>query len=114
MDTLLDPFHYDFFNHALIVATLAGALCGLVGVYVVLRGMSYIGHGLSHAMFGGVAAAIAINISFLFGGIVTGVRSAVLLPRIARQGARGAYAGHSVKAVAAVTPSVSVPVAHPR
>ena len=37
------------------VATLAGALCGLVGCYVVLRNMSYIGHGLSHAIFGGYA-----------------------------------------------------------
>ena len=53
MNTLLEPFHYGFFRHALMVAVLAGALCGLVGVYVVLRGMSYIGHGLSHAIFGG-------------------------------------------------------------
>ena len=35
--------------------TITGALCGLIGVYVVLRGMSYIGHGLSHAIFGGFA-----------------------------------------------------------
>ena len=39
------------------VAALAGALCGLLGVFVVLRGMSYIGHGLSHAIFGGAVAS---------------------------------------------------------
>ena len=42
------------FVNGLIVATLAGALCGLVGVYVVLKGMSYIGHGLSHAPVRGI------------------------------------------------------------
>ena len=50
--TLFEPFGYSFFNNGLAVATLAGALCGLLGVFVVLRGMSYIGHGLSHAVFG--------------------------------------------------------------
>ena len=48
MSTLLEPFQYEFFVRALIVATVSGALCGLIGIYVVLRGMSYIGHGLSH------------------------------------------------------------------
>jgi ABC-type Mn2+/Zn2+ transport system permease subunit len=63
MDTLLEPFRYEFFTNATLVATLAGALCGLVGVYVVLRGMSYIGHGLSHAIFGGAAFSLAFAFS---------------------------------------------------
>ena len=54
LDQLLRPFEFEFFINGLIVATLSGALCGLVGVYVVLKGMSYIGHGLSHAIFGGL------------------------------------------------------------
>ena len=37
---LLDPFRYDFFVRALIVATVVGGLCGLVGTFVVLRRMS--------------------------------------------------------------------------
>ena len=49
----LKPFEFEFFRNGIIVATLAGALCGVVGSYVVLRNMSYIGHGLSHAIFGG-------------------------------------------------------------
>ena len=56
---LLKPFTYEFFRNGLLIATLAGALCGLIGVFVVLRGMSYIGHGLSHAVFGGAALAAA-------------------------------------------------------
>ena len=52
MHTIVEPFQFGFFRHGIAVATLAGGLCGLVGVYVVLRGMSYIGHGLSHAILG--------------------------------------------------------------
>ena len=54
---LLEPFSFEFFRNGLLIATLAGALCGLIGVFVVLRSMSYIGHGLSHAVFGGAALA---------------------------------------------------------
>ena len=70
-ETLLDPFGYDFFVKGLGAAVLAGALCGLIGVFVVLRGMSYIGHGLSHAIFGGYAAAPLLGVPILLGlGIV--------------------------------------------
>ena len=54
---LFKPFEFEFFRNGVFVATLAGALCGVVGCYVVLRNMSYIGHGLSHAIFGGYAVA---------------------------------------------------------
>jgi hypothetical protein len=63
MPTLLEPFQYAFFRNGIAVATLAGALCGLVGVYVVLRGMSYVGHGLSHAIFGGAVASYALGVN---------------------------------------------------
>ena len=64
---LLKPFSYEFFRNGLIIATLAGALCGLIGVFVVLRGMSYIGHGLSHAVFGGAALAAVLNLNYFLG-----------------------------------------------
>ena len=96
MDTLLEPFRYDFFNHALIVATLAGALCGLIGVYVVLRGMSYIGHGLSHAIFGGVAVGLALDVGLLIGAGVAGFVSAALILLIARRRSIGADAAIGV------------------
>ena len=57
MHLLTDPWKYAFFRHGLEAGTLAGALCGLVGVYVVLRRMSYIGHGLSHAPVKGIMSA---------------------------------------------------------
>lgn len=96
MDTLLEPFRYDFFVNGIVVATLAGALCGLVGVYVVLRGMSYIGHGLSHAIFGGAVASYALEINFYVGAGVWGLVSAVLILLIARRRSIGADAAIGV------------------
>ena len=96
MDTLLEPFRYEFFRNAIAVATLAGALCGLVGVYVVLRGMSYIGHGLSHAIFGSAVAFYAIGASFYLGGAIGGLVSAVLILMIARRRSIGADAAIGV------------------
>lgn len=96
MDTLLEPFRYDFFVNAIVVATLAGALCGLVGVYVVLRGMSYIGHGLSHAIFGGAVASYALDVNFYLGAGVWGFVSAVLILLVARRRSIGADAAIGV------------------
>jgi manganese/iron transport system permease protein/iron/zinc/copper transport system permease protein len=96
MDTLLEPFGYAFFRNGIAVATLAGALCGLVGVYVVLRGMSYIGHGLSHAIFGGAVASYALGVSFYLGAGVWGLVSAVLILLVARRRSIGADAAIGV------------------
>lgn len=96
MNTLLEPFDYAFFRNATMVATLAGVLCGLVGTYVVLRGMSYIGHGLSHAIFGGAAASYAFGISFFLGAGVWGLATAVIIERIARRRTIGADAAIGV------------------
>jgi manganese/iron transport system permease protein/iron/zinc/copper transport system permease protein len=64
---LLAPFEYEFFRNGFIAAVLVGALCGFIGVYVVLRRMSYIGHGLSHAIFGGAVLSYVVNINFFIG-----------------------------------------------
>ncbi|MCC6436825.1 MAG: metal ABC transporter permease [Acidimicrobiales bacterium] len=85
MDALLEPFDFAFFRNGLMVATLAGALCGLVGTFVVLRSMSYIGHGLSHAIFGGFAASSLIGVNYLLGAGVWGVASALAIGAVTRR-----------------------------
>ncbi|HEY0357628.1 MAG TPA: metal ABC transporter permease, partial [Mycobacteriales bacterium] len=93
---LLDPFHYAFFVKGLTVATLAGALCGLIGVYVILRGMSYIGHGLSHAIFGGFAASSIVSINYYVGAGLWGLASALAISRVTRSRRIGADAAIGV------------------
>jgi manganese/iron transport system permease protein/iron/zinc/copper transport system permease protein len=71
-ELLTEPFTYEFFVRGLVAATLAGALCGLVGVFIVLRGMSYIGHGLSHAIFGGAVVSYVLDFNFYIGAGIWG------------------------------------------
>jgi manganese/iron transport system permease protein/iron/zinc/copper transport system permease protein len=92
MSTLLEPFAYEFFQRALIVATVSGALCGLIGVYVVLRGMSYIGHGLSHAIFGGAVASYLAGVNVFVGAGLWGLVAALFINRVARRRSIGADA----------------------
>ncbi len=96
MEELLRPFDFEFFRNGLIVATLAGALCGMVGVYVVLKGMSYIGHGLSHAIFGGFAASALLGVNFALGAGVWGVASALMINGVTRRRVIGADAAIGV------------------
>ena len=93
---LFEPYSFEFFRHGIVVATIAGALCGLLGVFVVLRGMSYIGHGLSHAVFGGAAASAVIGVNFFLGAGIWGVVSGVLIARVARRRVLGADAAIGV------------------
>jgi ABC-type Mn2+/Zn2+ transport system permease subunit len=93
---LLAPYQYEFFVKGLLVATLAGGLCGLIGVYITLRGMSYIGHGLSHAIFGGFAAASIISFNYFLGAGIWGLASALAINRVTRRRAIGADAAIGV------------------
>jgi ABC-type Mn2+/Zn2+ transport system permease subunit len=76
--SLSSPFEYGFFVRALIVSVVAGGLCGLMSSYITLRGMSYLGHGLSHSVFGGAAVATAIPLA-VGGGIAGAIANQRLL-----------------------------------
>ena len=84
-DELLRPFEFEFFRNGIYVATIAGALCGVVGCYVVLRNMSYIGHGLSHSIFGGYAVAGLIGVNLFLGAGIWGVVTALAVGGIVRR-----------------------------
>ncbi|SER05976.1 manganese/iron transport system permease protein/iron/zinc/copper transport system permease protein [Nitrosomonas sp. Nm51] len=84
MQLFLEPLYYEFFRHGLIAAVLVGALCGLVGVHVVLRGMSYVGHGLSHAAFGGAVVGFVLNFNFYIGAGVMGLFAALMINQLTK------------------------------
>lgn len=108
LDALLEPFEFAFFRNGMLVATIAGALCGLVGVYVVLRGMSYIGHGLSHSIFGGAVASSVIGINVLAGAAVWGFASALMINGVTRRRAIGGDAAIGVITTAAFAVGVAL------
>lgn len=96
MSSFLEPFQFEFFRNGTITAVLAGALCGLLGVYIVLRGMSYIGHGLSHAIFGGAVVSYVMSWNFYVGAGIWGFLTAVLINQTTRRTRIGADAAIGV------------------
>jgi manganese/iron transport system permease protein/iron/zinc/copper transport system permease protein len=64
---------------------MVGGICGTLGVYIILRGMSYIGHGMSHAVFGGAVVSYIININLYIGAALWGFLSAFIINEISRR-----------------------------
>ena len=52
---MFELFTYDFMQRSLLAAAMVGGLCSVIGVFVVLRGLAFVGAGTSHAAFAGVA-----------------------------------------------------------
>jgi ABC-type Mn2+/Zn2+ transport system permease subunit len=105
---LLAPFSYPFFVKGVYVATVAGALCGLIGVYVVQKGMSYLGHGLSHAVFGGFAASTVAGVNIVVGAGLWGMLSALAIAGVTRRGAIRADAAIGVISTASFALGVAL------
>lgn len=68
-----------FLPKALLVSVASAAVCAIVGVHVVLRGMAFVGDAVSHAVFPGLAVAFALQGSLLVGGAVAGLSVAALV-----------------------------------
>src|SRR5919199_912416 len=70
---MLELLQYDFMQRALAAAALVGALCSVVGVFVVLRGLAFIGAGTAHAAFAGVTLAYLLGLPALAVAVVFGL-----------------------------------------
>lgn len=105
---MFEPFQYEFFVRGLVAATLVGGLCGLLGVYIVLRRMAYIGHGLSHAVFGGAVVSYVMALNFYIGASVWGFLSAVLITLTTRKQKIGADAAIGIVTTASFALGVAL------
>lgn len=69
----------SFLPKALFVAVVCAAVCGVIGAYVVLRGMAFIGDAVAHSVFPGLAVAFVLQGSLVLGGAIAGVLTALLV-----------------------------------
>jgi ABC-type Mn2+/Zn2+ transport system permease subunit len=97
VDFLIEPFEADFVRTGALAAALVGILCGVVGCYVVLRGMALMADSLAHGVLPGIAVAfmltagtagagaepdqLAIGIGALVAGLVTAAATSLILRR---------------------------------
>jgi ABC-type Mn2+/Zn2+ transport system permease subunit len=77
IDYLTGPWQYAFMQRALMEVAIVGVLCGLVGCFVVLRGLSFIGDALAHAVFPGIVLSYMAGQSILIGAFGFGTATAV-------------------------------------
>lgn len=73
MSWLTDPFHYDFILRALFAGCLAAVTCSLIGTWVVIRGMSFMGDALAHGVMPGIAVAFIVGIDIAIGAFVSAI-----------------------------------------
>lgn len=91
MDQLADLLAYDFIRNALAAGLLASVLCGVVGTFVVVKRLVFLGGGISHAAFGGLGICHFLGLPPLLGAGAVAVVSALALGATGRLGAsRGA------------------------
>ena len=87
LDLLLDPMAYGFMQRGLAAAILVGVVCAVMGAFVVLRGLAFIGDAVSHAAFPGLVIAYLLGIPLYIGAAVAAVGTALAIGAVARRGA---------------------------
>jgi ABC-type Mn2+/Zn2+ transport system permease subunit len=84
---LLEPLTYAFMQRGLLASVIVGVVCAVIGCYVVLRGMAFLGDALAHAILPGVAVAYLLGGNLTAGALIAAVIVALLIGLFSRQGA---------------------------
>ncbi len=85
IDFLLAPLEYEFFVRALVASALVGVACAVVGAFVVLKGMSFVGDAVSHSAFPGVVLAYLLGLPIILGGAVAAIGTALGIGALTRR-----------------------------
>ena len=86
VEALLDPLAFPFFVRALAASMVVGLVCAVVGSFMVLRGLAFMGDALSHSAFPGVVAAYLLKGPFYLGAAVAAVGTALAIGWVTRHG----------------------------
>ncbi len=90
IEFLVSPLHYEFMVRGLLAAVTVGVVCAVLGTYVVLRGMTFFGDALAHAILPGIAIAYLVGGGaqgpLFWGGLVAGVGAALGIGALSKSG----------------------------
>ncbi|MFP4498755.1 MAG: metal ABC transporter permease [Vulcanimicrobiota bacterium] len=82
----MEMFKYEFIRNAMLAGFIIGVLCSVLSVFVVLKKMAFIGQGIAHAAFGGIAFAILLNLDTFYTAIVFCILVAIGIGMVSRKG----------------------------
>ena len=85
-DYLLGPLEFGFMQRGLLASVLVAVICGILGSFVVLKGLAFIGDALAHASFGGVALAFVLGANVYLGAFVFALATALGIGAITQRG----------------------------
>jgi ABC-type Mn2+/Zn2+ transport system permease subunit len=86
IDWLAEPLKYVFMQRALLAGLMVGIVCSVVGCYVVLRSMAFLGDALAHAILPGVAIAYLLQGNLTVGALIAAIAVALGIGFVSRQG----------------------------
>lgn len=77
MEFINDILQYGFLQRALITSIVVGIICGTIGSFIILRGLSLMGDAISHAVLPGIAISFMLGINYFYGAVVAGVLTTI-------------------------------------
>jgi manganese/iron transport system permease protein len=86
IDWITEPLTFHFMQKALVASVIVGVVCAVIGCYIVLRSMAFLGDALAHAILPGVAVAYLLGVNLLAGALVAGILVAVGISYVTRAG----------------------------
>ena len=86
MDWLTEPFQYDFVVRALVAGSFAAITCAIIGTWVVIRGLSFMGDALAHGVLPGIALAFLVGFDITIGAFVSALVMVLGTSLISRSG----------------------------
>lgn len=109
---VVEPLTFPFMQRALAATTIVAVVCAVVGVFVVARGLAFVGDALAHASFAGIAVALLVRRNIYLGAAVAAFLTAVAIAWLSRRGRVGAdtasgvlFAGAFALGVVLISPS---------
>ncbi len=86
VNPLIEPLTYPFMQRGLLAAIIVGVVCAVIGSYVVLRGLAFMGDALAHAVLPGIAIAFLVGRNILVGAFLAAIITALGIGLVQRQG----------------------------
>ena len=82
LNIILEPLQYAFMQRSLIVAVTVGAICAVVGTYLMVQRLALLGDAIGHSVLPGLAIAYMVGANIFLGAFIAGIASTVAISLI--------------------------------